>query len=86
VTTGHVVGALDQQGAEVDISSLGDAKLRVSSTGLTSSWSQSQVATHIAALPEPFFAPQGENIDQRNELAYTINLDQCLCLSVLGFC
>ena len=45
MTTEHVVSALDEQGAKVDISSLGDAELRVSSAGLTSSWSQAQVAT-----------------------------------------
>jgi hypothetical protein len=48
-------------------------------------WSQSQVATHIPASLEPFFAAQSENIRQRRELAHTIDLDQCLRFRVLGF-
>jgi hypothetical protein len=48
-------------------------------------WSQSQVATHIPASLEPFFAAQSENIGQRRELAHTIDLDQCLRFRVLGF-
>ena len=52
MTPEHMVGALDEQGAEIDVARLGDAELRVSSAGLASSWSQSQVATHIPALLE----------------------------------
>ena len=78
MTPEHMVSALDEQGAQIDIAGLGDAELRVSSTRLASSWSQSQIATHVPASLEPFFATQSEDIRQRCELAHTIDLDQCL--------
>jgi hypothetical protein len=46
VTPQHMVGALDEQGAQIDVPGLGDAELRVSGTRLASSWSQSQVTAH----------------------------------------
>jgi hypothetical protein len=83
VTAKHMVGALDEQGAQIDVPGLGDAELGVSSARLTSSWSQSQVATHVPASLEPLFATQSENTRQRRELAYAIYLDECMGLGIL---
>jgi hypothetical protein len=51
VTPEHMVGALDEQGAEIDVAGLSDAELRVSGARLASSRSESQIATHIPASP-----------------------------------
>jgi hypothetical protein len=39
-----MVGTLDQQAAEIDVASLGDAELRVSLAGLAAPWPQAEVA------------------------------------------
>ena len=83
MTAEYMIGALDEQRAQIDIPGFGDAELRVSSARLASSWSQSQVATYVPTSLEPFFAPQGQHIRQRGELSDPIDLDQRLSLGVL---
>ena len=85
MTPEHMVGALDEQGAQIDVAGLGDAELRVSSARRASSWSQSHTATYVPTPLEPFFASQGQHIRQRRELAHPIDLDQCLRFRVFGF-
>jgi hypothetical protein len=51
-----VTGTLDQQASEVDVASLGDAKLWITITGLTASRSQTEIAAYIATLLETLLA------------------------------
>ncbi|HEY2040579.1 MAG TPA: hypothetical protein VGG95_12985, partial [Edaphobacter sp.] len=48
VRSKDVIGALDQQTSKIGVAGMGDAKLRIVISGLTSPRSQAQVATHIA--------------------------------------
>jgi hypothetical protein len=63
---------------------MGDAKLRIVVSGLTSPRSQAQVATHIATSSEPFLAAEGQYEGQGGEVADAVNLQQGLCLRILG--
>src|SRR5271155_5109799 len=78
-----MVGALDQQRPEVDISSLGNTKLRIAVPGLAASRSQAEVTAHIATSLEAFFASQSQHIGQRSELADAVDLKQRLRLRIL---
>src|SRR5580704_14391286 len=78
-----MVGALDQQRAQVDVSSLGDAKLRVAVPGLAASRPQAEITADIPASLEALLAAQRQNIGQRCELADAIDLEQSLRLRVL---
>src|SRR5271167_2950963 len=63
---------------------MGDAKLRIMVSGLTSTRSQAQVATHIATSSEPFLAAEGQHEGQGGEVTDAVNLQQGLCLRILG--
>jgi hypothetical protein len=52
VRSEDVVGALDQQASKICVAGEGDAKLRIMVSGLTASWSQAEVTTHIATWLE----------------------------------
>ncbi|MGB6112701.1 MAG: hypothetical protein WBG35_16370, partial [Acidobacteriaceae bacterium] len=54
VRSEDMVGALDQQTSEVCVTGMGDAKLRIMVSGLTSTRSQAKIATDITASPKPF--------------------------------
>ena len=56
-----VVGALDQQTSKITVAGLGDPELWVPITGLAASWSQTEVATNIATLPEAFLAAKSQD-------------------------
>src|SRR5271163_1042305 len=79
-----VVGALDQQTSEIGVAGMGDAKLRIVVSGLTSTRSQTQVATHIATSSEPFLAAERQHEGQGGEVADAVNLQQRLRLRILG--
>src|SRR5258708_11478460 len=78
-----MVGTLDQQAAEIDVASLGDAELWVAIPGLTASWPQTEVAADIATSLEAFLASQRQDVSQSRELPDTVDLDQRLCLWIL---
>ena len=75
-----VIGALDQQASEISVAGMGDAELRIVISGLTSPWSQAQVATHIATSSEPLLAAERQHEGQGGEVADTMNLQQSLRL------
>ena len=85
VPSEDMVGALDEQGSEIDIARLGDAQLRISLAGLAASRSESEIAAHIPTSLETLFAAQRQDIRQRRELPHAIDLDQSLGFRVLGF-
>src|SRR5260370_4828666 len=78
-----MVGTLDQQAAEIDVASLGDAELRVSLAGLAASWPQAEVAADIATSLEACLASQRQDVSQSRDLPDTVDLDQRLCLWIL---
>ncbi len=78
-----MVGALNQERSEVDVSSLGNTKLRVAVPGLAASRPQAEVTAHIATSLETFFASQSQHIRQRSELADAVDLKQRLRLRLL---
>src|SRR5713101_3718206 len=67
-----MVGTFDQQAAEIDVASLGDAELWVAIPGLTASWPQTEVAADIATSLEPFLAAQRQDIRQCREMAESL--------------
>jgi hypothetical protein len=77
-----MVGAFNQERSEVDVSSLGDAKLRIAVPGLAASRSQAEVTAHIATSLEAFFASQSQHIGQRCELPDAVDLKQRLRLRI----
>ena len=79
-----MVGALDQQTSEICVAGMGDAKLRIVVSGLTPTWSQTQVATNIATSSEPFLAAERQHEGQGGEMADAVNLQQRLRLRILG--
>jgi hypothetical protein len=85
VPSEDMVGALDEQGSEIDIPRPGDAELRISLTGLAAPRSESEIAANIPTSLETLFAAQRQDIRQRRELPDAVDLDQSLRLRVLGF-
>ena len=85
VSSEEMIGALDEQGSEIDVARLGDAELRISLAGLAAPRSQAEIAANISASLEALFASQGQDIRQRRELAHSIDLGQSHSLRVLGF-
>lgn len=79
-------GALDQQRPQIDVAGLGNAQLRIVTTGLASSRPQAGITTHIATSLESLLAAQGQHIRQRRKLTDAIDLDQSLCLGILSLC
>lgn len=79
-----VVGTLDQQTSKIGVAGLGDAELRVSISGLAAPRSQTEVAADVATLLEAFLAPQGQHERCRRDRANTMDLQQRLCLWILG--
>ena len=79
-----MVGTLDQQTSEIGVAGMGDAKLRIMVSGLTSTRSQTQIATDIATSSEPFLAAEGQHEGQGGEMADAVNLQQRLRLRILG--
>src|ERR1700677_3254306 len=79
-----MVGAFDQQTSKICVTGVSDAELRIMISGLTSPRSQAQVATHIAASSEPFLAAEGQHEGQGGEVTDAVNLQQGLCLRILG--
>jgi len=84
VRSEDVVGALDQQTSKVCVAGVGDAKLRIMVSGLTSTRSQAKIATDITTSSEPFLAAEGQYEGQGGEMADTVYLQQRLCLRILG--
>ena len=78
-----VVGTLDQQTSQIDVTGLGDAELRVAISRLTSSWSQTEIAPHITALLETLLAAQSQHERQSRKVAHAMDLQQRLCLRIL---
>jgi hypothetical protein len=81
--TQDMVGTLDQQTSQVDVSCLGDAKLRIAVAGLTASRSETEIAANIAALLEAFLASQGQHEGQSRDVAHAMHLQQGLGLWIL---
>ena len=52
-----MIGALDEQGSEIDIARLGDAELRISLTGLAAPRSESEIATNVPTSLERSLLP-----------------------------
>ncbi len=77
-----MVGALDQERSEVDVSGLGNAKLRVAVPGLAASRPQAEITAHIATSLEAFLASQSQHKGQRGELADAVDLKQRLRLRI----
>ncbi len=75
-----MIGAFDQKLAKIAIAGLCNAELGVTVPGLTSAWSQAEIATNVAALLEALFIAQGEHEGQSCEMSNAINLDQRLRL------
>ena len=50
----NMVGALDQQGTQVDVASLGDTELRIAVARLAASRPQAEITAHIATSLEAF--------------------------------
>ena len=63
---------------------MGEAKLRIMISGLTSPRSQAQVAPHIATSSVPFLAAERQHEGQGGEVADAMNLQQRLRLRILG--
>ena len=80
----NVIGALDQQTSKIGVAGMRDAELRIVISGLTSPRSQAQVATHIATSSEPLLAAECQHEGQGGEVADAVNLQQRLCLRILG--
>src|ERR1700733_12900188 len=79
-----VVRALDQQTSKIGVAGVGDAKLGIVISGLTSTRSQAEIATDIAASSEPFLAAERQHEGQGCEVADAVNLQQSLRLWILG--
>jgi hypothetical protein len=77
-----MVGAFDQELAEISIAGFCDSKLRIAVTRLASTRSQSQVAADVAASLKSLFLSQRQHEGQRCQMANPIYLDQGLCLRV----
>jgi hypothetical protein len=56
-----VVRTLNQQTSEIGVASLGDAELWVAFAGLTASWSQTEVATHVSTSLEALLAAKSQH-------------------------
>jgi hypothetical protein len=54
-----MVGALNQETSQIDVAGLRDPELRIAISGLTASWSQTEIATHILTSLEAFLVPKG---------------------------
>ncbi len=67
-----MVPALDQQGSQVDVASLGDAELRIAISGLTASRSQAEIAAHVTTSLEALLVAQRQHIGQSREFAYAV--------------
>ena len=80
----HMVGALDQQRAQIDVAGLGDAELRIALAGLAATRSQAEITANIATSLEPFLAAQRQHVSQGRELTDAVDLDQRLRLWILG--
>lgn len=78
-----VVRALNQQTSEVRVAGVGDAELRFVISRLTSTWTQAQIAPHIATSSEPFLAAEGQHEGQGGEVADAMNFQQRLRLRIL---
>ena len=79
-----VIGALDQQASEIGVTGMGDTKLRIMVSGLTSTRSQAKIATDITTSSEPFLTAEGQYEGQGGEVADAVNLQQRLRLWILG--
>jgi len=84
VRSEDMVGTLDQQTSEIGVAGMGDAELRIMVSGLTSPRSQAQVTTHIATSSEPFLAAERQYEGQGGEMADAVDLQQSMCLRILG--
>ena len=69
-----VVRALDQETSKVCVAGVGDAKLRIMVSGLTSTRSQAKIATDIATSSEPFLAAERQYEGQGGKVANSMNL------------
>jgi hypothetical protein len=68
----NMVGALDQQRTQVDVSGLGDAELWIAVAGLAAPRPQTEITAHIPASLEAFLAAQRQNIGECRQLAHAI--------------
>jgi len=59
-----VLGALDQEPAEIAIAGLGDVELRILGSALVSAGDQSQARAELAALAEAMGIFQGQDVGQ----------------------
>jgi hypothetical protein len=79
-----VIGALDQQTSKIGVAGMGDTKLRVMISGLTSTRSQAKIAADIATSSEPLLAAERQHEGRGGEMTDAVNLQQCLRLRILG--
>jgi hypothetical protein len=79
-----MVGALDQQASKISVAGVGDAKLRIMISRLTSTRSQTEIAANIATSSEPLLAAERQYEGQCGEMSDSVNLQQRLRLRILG--
>ena len=77
-----MVGAFDQELAEIAIAGLCNAELGIAVPGLASAWSQAKIAANISASLETLFITQGKHEGQCGQMSDAIDLDQRLCLRI----
>jgi len=78
-----VVRALDQKMSQVSVAGLGDAKLWVAITGLTSSGSQAEITADVTTSSKPLLVAESENEGERGDVTHTLHLQQRLRLGIL---
>jgi hypothetical protein len=77
-----MVGAFNQELAEVAIARLCDSELGVAIPGLTSAWSEAEITTNISASLKTLLIAQGEHEGQCCEMSNAIDLDERLRLRI----
>src|SRR5690348_11754568 len=71
--TQNVLRSLHQQSSQIGIAFFADVHLRLTLAGVPSSWLQSQIAAHVAALAEAMRIFQRQQEGQRDQRAYSLD-------------
>ena len=72
----NVLRPLRQQGSQIGIAFNTDVHLGLALAGVSPSWLQSQITTHVAALAKTMWGFQREQEGQRDQRAYALHLLQ----------
>ncbi len=71
-----VLRSLHQQRSQIGVSLFADMHLRLAPPRVSSSWLQSQIAAHVAALAEAMRIFQRQHVRHRDQRAHTLDLLQ----------